>query len=71
MSDTDATREVVTNLFTEHSMWNSVGGSMTRSGSRQDFEDRAKRWLKDNSELSGRVIDDADWDEVYEAMTAG
>lgn len=68
VANQNATRHVITNLFREDGMWDTVGGVMGRHSTRDEFENRAKSWLRDNSNLSTRTIDNADWDEVYSAM---
>ncbi|WP_158264150.1 hypothetical protein [Amycolatopsis sp. CA-126428] len=36
--------------------------------SMEAYRSSAQRWLKDNSNLSTRTIEQADWQEVYETL---
>lgn len=67
MANRKATRHVELNLLTMGPNWVTVGDRLA-AGGREVFEQESKSWLRDNSELSSRTIDSADWDEVWQTF---
>lgn len=62
-----ATRDVARNLNrSADDRHSETKGAALARGTRREFMDSAKRWLKDQTELSGKTIDHADYDVLYD-----
>ncbi|MFE7313827.1 hypothetical protein ACFU7T_12070 [Streptomyces sp. NPDC057555] len=61
---TDETRQVMENLFKEQNHMIPAGEQFSVE-SMEQYRKEAQAWLGDRSELSGRVMRNADWEEIW------